>query len=252
MAMYDQDGYELDEDLLEPGDEAYDENGNQYVMVSDEEAAELAEQGIITLDEDLGEGASYEQEEALAGVGKRGGAAARPGSTVSKRKGAAPARSLGNDVFETLSKALHGNEARQAVSKLAELVAESQNDARQAWAVAKALADERDLEEYVELASTYPVSADPAELGSVLARVAKNQAGPDDLAYLDRVLSADPVQYDEVGYSGYAENSIMDQVSALAGQAVSKRDDVSQEEAVVAFFDTNADAYELYLEEQKG
>jgi hypothetical protein len=279
MAMYDEEGYELDEDLLEPGDEAYDENGNQFVMVSDEEAAELVEQGVITLDDDMGEGSYYEPENAYAGVGKlslgdisaratqAGGALKRNKRLAGAAAGTGAAAgfaarggggkqtksaSLGSDVFETLSKALHGNEARQAVSKLAEMVKESQDDAQAAWAVAKALADERDLEEYVELASTYPVAADPQELGTVLARVAKNQAGPNDLAYLDRVLSADPVNYEEVGYSGYAENSVMDQIAALAGQVVSKRGDVSLEEATVAFFDTNTDAYELYLEEQKG
>lgn len=238
--MYDEEGYELDPDLLEPGDVAYDENGVEFVMVDDD----LAEQygiDLSALDGEPSEGDPRLESELAGAVGKR-----KAGGKISK----SVSKSMGNEVFEALSKAIQGDEGKQAVSKLATLFKETQDDAANAWSIAKALADERDLEDYTELASGYQVAADPAELGATLARIAKNQATENDVAFLDRVLSADPVAFDEAGYSGYAENSVMDQVSAMASQAVGKGADVSHEEAVAALFDANPDAYDEYLREQ--
>lgn len=285
MPMYDEEGYELDEDLLEPGDVAFDESGQQFVMLSDEQIDELGIdlEGAYTDPADYADGDAYDNEPMLVGKaampgemgaaqrallrnGMKGRAAGNQGLDWAKRNkrlvgagagvgaagfaGGRVSKSLGDDVFNEISKALRGSDAREAVSKLAEIVQDSREEARAAWALVSKLADERDAEDYTELASQYPVAADPRELGGALSRIAKNQATQRDLGLLDRVLSADPVAYDEAGYSGYAENGVMDQIQALAGQAVSKGADFSLEEATVAIFDANPDAYDEYLREQ--
>lgn len=179
------------------------------------------------------------------------GAAGGGGAYVHHRR-SQTAKSLGSQVYEELSKALDDGDRDEVIAKAMDLVEEAGYRASQAERVAKQLADERDLEEFVELAKGYDVPADPEDLGLVL----KNCADflPDDqLALLDRVLaSVSDDRFVEKGYAGdMGPSEIMDQVQVLALDAVSKAD-ISPAEAVVGLFETNPEAYDQYLAEQRG
>lgn len=67
MPLYDADGYEVDPDLLEVGDFAYDEDGQEFYMASPEEAEQL---GVDVDDVDDEFEDEFEDDGELVGVGK--------------------------------------------------------------------------------------------------------------------------------------------------------------------------------------
>jgi hypothetical protein len=126
----------------------------------------------------------------------------------------------------------------------------AQTEAAQAWQVAKSLEAEREFDGYVELAKNYNLPVDPVELAGVLAG-ASQVLSKRQLDTLDRILSAQGELYDELGYTGNTSASeVMDEVSAMAMQAVGKAD-MSHEQAVVALFESNPAAYDQYLVENR-
>jgi hypothetical protein len=136
------------------------------------------------------------------------------------------------------------------ISKLANAVGEARQESEQAWQIAKALLDERDNNAFTELAKGYNLPVEPNHLGRVLKRAA-DVLPEADVALLDRVLtSAGSAQFSEIGYNGLAESDVMAQISAVAGDAVAKHD-LSTEQAVVALFEANPQAYDEYLAESR-
>ena len=81
----------------------------------------------------------------------------------------------------------------------------------------------------------------------------KSAAGsmsPAHVQTLDRIFSSvGESLYDEIGSSGGAPSETMEMVNALAGQYVGKSD-LSQEQAIVALFEANPDAYDAYNSEK--
>lgn len=161
-------------------------------------------------------------------------------------------KSLGESVYEELSKALTDGDRDEVIAKAMDQVSQANVRAARAEAIAKSLADEAAYEEYAELADEYGLPADPNELGPVLKRL--SEVLPDeDLEVLDRVFKAYGAQADlltQVGVdAGYSESGVMDDVMAAAYEIVGKSQGVSPEEASVALFETNPAAYDEYLRE---
>jgi hypothetical protein len=181
----------------------------------------------------------------LAVAGGVGGAGAAFG-------GGRMSKSLGNAVYEELSKALDQGERDVVISKAMDLVAQADRRANEAVMIAKSMQDERDLYEFVEIAKSYELPGDPVELGRILKSAAA-VLSQDELSYLDQVLTAAGEQalYAELGSGGnHQASNIMDEVYAIAGQTVGKFDGVSSEQAVVAMFEANPAAYDEYLSER--
>lgn len=159
-------------------------------------------------------------------------------------------KSLGESVYEELSKALEDGDRDEVISKLGDMVEDANARADQAWSIAKSLQEQREAEDYALLAETYELPVDPREFGPVLARISKSLPER-DLALLDRVLSASHIDYDELGYNGVGEIGVMAQVNALASDAVSKSADFTEAQAVTALFEANPAAYDEYLAESR-
>jgi hypothetical protein len=174
-----------------------------------------------------------------------GGAALGGGFAVGRRSNAS--KSLGDAVLQELSKAINDGDRDEVIAKMGDMVQEARDSAREAWNFAKGLAEERDLDAYTQLAQSYEHLPVPAEqLGPVLKSAAA-ALPPQQLAVLDRVLSAGPVDYDELGYGGRAESDVMTEINALANETIAKGAvDLSQAEVVVGLFDANPDLYDAY------
>lgn len=255
----DRDGNEVDPDELEFGDVVFDsETGQPFYFASPEELESLADAGgneqVDELEEDP-ENAD-EDERVLAGVGKARGRGRAPVRKSAQRRTArqpvrkSAKRSSGQSILEELSKALDDGDRDQVISKLAEMVDDSNARAERAELIAKSVREEQEVAAYTQLADTYELPVDPEQLGGILSRVAK--ALPQaDLDILDRVLSAASVGFDELGYNGSNEGDVMGQVMAVAGEAVGKNDGLTIEAATAAFFDANPALYDEYNAESR-
>lgn len=263
--IFDPDGNAVDEDSLEHGDVVYDNDGNEYVFVEDDEDDTTAE---------LQSGHDYEDERELTSVGKSFGAKAaqsalggahRAGEFGRKNKkglaygGAAGgavgfgsgrmSKGLGESVYEALSKALNDGDRDQVVSKLANEVEFTKRENDELREQVAYLAAQREDDEYLEIAKSYNLPVDPARLGSILKSAAATMDDA-DLAELDRLLTAQSDLYDELGSNGSAATSlVMDQVEAMALETVGKSD-VSVAQATVALFEANPAAYDEYMSEK--
>lgn len=281
MTVFAADGTPVDEETLSHGDVVYGQDGTEYVFVEDDDdtTAELQSGGDYE-DEDadepqlVGKAKGFEgfkaglknshawsgsnekfkqgnkaglalrnNRKVQAGVG--GGAlAATGGGGYALKKG------LGQDVYEALSKSLGQDERDVVIAKMADEVEIYKAQAEQALEIAQALADERELAEYTEIAKSYNLPGDPEALGVILKNAA-NTLPQDQLDYLDRTLAAaGAAQFTELGTAGSMQTSdVLSQVEALAYETVGKAD-VSIEQATVALFASNPDAYDEYLSER--
>lgn len=174
------------------------------------------------------------------------------GYGASRRRRDRVGKSLGNSVLEELSKALGDDERNQVISKAMDYVQVADRRAAEAMQIAKSLQDERDLIEFVDIAKSYDLPGDPVVLGQVLKSAAETMTR-DELIALDQVLTAASEQalYGELGSGGnHQASGVMDEVYALAGQAVGKFDGLSPEQAITAMFEANPMAYDEYLSER--
>lgn len=279
--IYDGEGYPVDEQELEHGDVVYDADGNEYQFieddVEDDTSAELQSGHDYELEDDrelVGVGKSFKAGWGLgsmqrAGLGTKGetledarrlGRSARVGRNVSANRGKYAAgsavggggaygmsKSLGDGVLEELSKALGQGERDEVIAKAMDFVQEANIRAARAESIAKALADQAAEAEFTDLAQGYGLPVHPAELG----RIMKNAAATlprEDVETLDRLFSSVGEQlYGELGSNGSLPTSdVMEQVQALAYETVGKAD-VTQEQAVVALFEANPEAYDQYV-----
>lgn len=323
--LYDDQGVEFELDELEPGMSVLDADGQELVIVDDELAAELEDEGysIEDLDGELvgkaagaaitgGAHTAYQagrsaatrllghvdgvtrrstgssvSEIARAGgrsaadrgrraVSEAGPAARRQAFRGTMRSRAAVGRrpltavgvaggvgygsgrvrkSAGQQVLEELSKAYTDRDRDQVIAKALDALEESDSRAVNAERIAKALEDRAELGEYVELAKSYQLPVDEQDFGSILHRISKN-AGLDDeeLDFLDRVFhAAGEAVFLEKGAGGTGgESGVMDLVEAQAYELVGKAGgNVSAEQASVALFESNPDAYLEYLSEMR-
>ncbi len=284
MTIYDAEGVEVYEDELEPGDIVYAEDGTELEVVveyEDDTSAEL-QSGHDYEEEPVGKSSRAgftthsAREAAGAFGGTRGvrGAASRAGDRVfgngtqaRNRKrvagGAAAAtaggggyaahrvnKSLGQSVYEELSKALTTDDHAQVISKMADEVEVYKSQAEYAMNVAEQLAEQAELEEFTEIAKGYGLPTDPRVLGSILKSAAETMSDA-ELRELDRLLTSQGELYEELGSGLGTQNSeIMGEIEARALEMVGKADGISESEAVVALFEANPAYYDEYLSEK--
>lgn len=282
--IFDPDGALVDEDSLEHGDVVYDGEGNEFVyLVADEadepeaEAQEPAEEReLATVGKAAGLGGlggTYRGSRTLVGrtarrgaqrfadtspKAKRAAAAAAGGAAAfgagRMSKGTAKPRvakgGLGESVYEMLSKALNDGERDEVVAKLADEVEVTKRENDELRGALADLIEDRNDEYFAEIAKNYNLPVAPEALGRILKNAAATM-DDEDLAELDRLLTAQSAIYDELGTSGSdATSEVMDQVQALALETVGKAAaGVTVEQATAALFDANPTAYDEYLAE---
>lgn len=177
--------------------------------------------------------------------GKKVGMAKRAGGRQPVRK------SLGQQVFEELSKAYGDDERHTMIAKAFDMAEAATAEARVARQQIAKMQEEREFDQYAQLADQYDLPVDPYELGGVLQALSKS-LDPEQLDLVDRIFAAQGsgAMFEELGSSGSNPGGVWDQVSALAGEAVGKGDlDLSPESAIAAIFDANPAAYDEYLRE---
>lgn len=166
-------------------------------------------------------------------------------------------KSLGEQVYEDLSKALTDDDRDQAIAKALSDLADRNEDLAERNAglvgVVGKMLEERDDATYSQLAEAYDLPVDSGQLGAVLKRASRSLS-PEDLGVLDRILTAasetnQHALYSEIGKSGpSAYSDTWDQVEALTEDIISKSD-LTREQARSAVFDANPDAYDAFLAE---
>lgn len=214
--FYNESGELLTDDDLVEGATVFDEDGEPYVLVQDDEA-------------------EFEQEKELATVGKR-----HSGSSFQEL------------ILEELSKA-DGDAERDAVlSKALSRVQELEQESTRAAEIAKSERDLRLTREYISKAAEYNVPVDPNELGPVLYRMAESLPY-EDCAVIHKALSAaGDLIFEEIGVQGGGDNTdVLHMANAVADEFIGKSDDnVSKAHALSSVFDSNPEAYEAYLNER--
>ena len=217
VQVFDETGNAIDVNDLDFGDVVFDENGQAFEVVADDDF-EVADEFAPELVE-VGKSASF-----------AGG-------------------SLAEEIREELSKAATDYDRDAIIAKALSAVEEADARAHEAELIAKSEQDLRLNREYIEVAKSYNVPVDPEELGPVLKRLSESLSY-DDCAVIAKALeSAGNVIFDEIGYIGGGDNvDVYGQVEALIEDQIQKSDHgVSKSAAVTNFFDQNEDAYEAYL-----
>lgn len=274
MELYDIDGNPVGEDELQPGMRVYGADGTEYVYTETDEADQGEGEGAFE-DVDAGElagvGKGFNFAAQAAGLGARSQAAgAKAGAFANRNKkvigagagGAAAGfgagrvgKSFGDQVLEELSKALNEPERDAVIAKAMSQVEEVAKRNAYLEDAVGALLQDREREDFVELAKSYDgLATDEDELADILQAAAPHLSG-DQLQALDRILfgasEVGKALYVEQGYNGTGDVGVLGQVLAMADEAVVKNAElgVSPEQAVTAIFDTNPEAYEQYLSE---
>lgn len=263
--LIDAQGYAVDENELEPGDVVYDaETGEGFEVVEVDENELEDNEGDEPQGDEVGKsgaelalrtrrGAAIGH---LRGFGQKNagalkvGAAAAGGATAGRMS-----KSLGESVYEELSKALGADARNEVISKAMEQarleVQQARAEAAQAWEIAKSLQDQAELDEYIEHARGYGIPGDPVEIGMILKSAADTMP-PEHVAALDRYFASTGEQlFNVIGSDlGPQQSTVMGHIEALANGAVAKAD-VTEAQAVVALFEANPDAYDEYLSETR-
>lgn len=299
MAFYDAETDELiPDDELQNGDRVVNDAGEEFLILDDDTLESLTPEQIAEFGLDIPDDASqleeYEDYEdpRLASVGKADTAITGGLSTVyeagrrrgTKRLGQGMTRmprragrvrnlgnggagnmvgkrdSLGDSIYETLSKALGDDERFEAISKAFGAVEAraraAEVRAQRAERLSKSLEDQRVLNEYIALAGEYNLPIDSEEFGQVLYEIGTSGISKRALDVLDSVFAA---AADGLAYSGMEElgavgartpSGVMDMVDSAAREHVGKAD-VTAEQTVTALFDSHPELYDEYLREQQ-
>ena len=230
MAVFDENGREVDLESLEHGDVVFSEDGE--ALVWQEEGREIDWDAL---------GIEPEDDEAeLAGVGK----------------------SFGSDVLEAISKAVDDDAQKAAIRKAFEVQQEQievykrQAEEAQAWAEREH--DTRVTEAFIAKAAEFNLPVAPEVLGPILKKMA-TVLDESELDIVEKVFTdVGDTLYDEVGYVGTGTNGpdVFNEVEELAKAAVSKAaangQQISEDDALVAAFEMNPQAYAAYNSEYMG
>jgi hypothetical protein len=262
--IYTETGLPVYEDDLEHGDVVFDEEGNEYVWVIQDEidfsvdkASALTTGGVA---ENVGSalarrsGGRFNKKAkiaagAVAGALGVGGA----GAYMMNRKDKDVEKSLGDSVLEQLSKAVTEADRESVIAKALDEVEVAKAQAQAAMDELAYLQDQRVTEVFVSKAAAYNLPVAPEVFGPIL-KAAATVLTDEQLDVLDHVLTAagDAI-YEEIGMSGGASNSILDHINGYASEMVTKSaGDFSLEQASTAMFTANPDAYDAYIAEQNG
>lgn len=287
--LYDSDGDLVDYEL-EHGDVVYDEQGNQYVYVieDDDEDGDYGEYGksedfskektgikwIHDIPQQAKWAHSYANEQGKKavssikahpkeyGIGTAVGAgttaaAATAGSKIgnkNKKKEAPmePAKkSLGDVVLEELSKAASEDERSEIIAKAMEEVEIAKEQANEAWGRVAEQEDAMLESAFISKAAEYNLPVNPIDFGQIL-KAASTVLDYEQLDLLDQLFSSvGEALYEEIGYVGDTDNtSVMDVVNGYVGDIIGKSD-ATPEMIQSAVFEANPDAYDAYLAENR-
>lgn len=229
--LYNQEGQPLDEDQLEFGDIVYDDAGQAYEFVEND-------------DEDTGDVKAEEDQPVpeLAGVGK----------SAFFEKSAKQSGSFSAAVMEELSKAFSDKDRDAVIAKALGRVEELEGALEENTRIAKSERDLRLTREYISKAAEYnlPIPAD--ELGPVLYRMAETMSFDDCKVIAKALETAGEIIFEETGYTGGGDNTdVYSQVEAHAHEAFGKSEDFNAVSAINTVFDQNPDAYDEYLRSQQ-
>lgn len=214
--------------------------------------------GLQTLDNASRRAAQHVGRNALAYTGGTAATATAGGAGygASRRSSGKVGKSFVEDLREDLSKAYTDEDRDDVIAKAFEAMGGVLEHTAQLEAQIGEMQDDRQYEEYVDLAKGYGFG-DEDEIGGILLRASQFMPEQDVLA-LDRYFSgAGEIAkgyMQEIGQNGvYDSGDTMGQIYAVAGQAVAKNAELglTQEQAVTALFAANPDAYDTVLAEQR-
>lgn len=156
-------------------------------------------------------------------------------------------KSFSDELREELSKSLTDIERDEVISKAFSQVEEMAESLAEAEEIAKSERDLRLLAEYEEVAKSYNVPVDPAELAPVLYTIAEVLPYEYGEVIHKALSAAGAMIFEEVGFEGAAANNdVLYAVDQFIEENVEKSD-ISKAEAVSAVFDANPDAYDQYM-----
>lgn len=286
MTFVTDDGTEVTEDQLLPGDVIVDEDGNEYELYDESELGDLSaeDDGFDSDDDDddvdkalynplnapgafmrgfgraTKQGASRKDamRRGLRGAMKDGGAVgaaglaaagAGAGLYAANRKKGEMSKSLGEEILEEFSKAVTDRDREAVISKMADEVDRAHEIAKQALAYAEAEKEARLDEAFISKAAEYNLPVEPEVFGPILKAMATALTS-EQLEVVDALFnSIGDYLFDEVGYVGESSNtSVLDRVDAFASDFVGKSD-VSKAQAMTFAFENNPAAYDAYLAE---
>ena len=282
MSVFDAEGREVFEDELNVGDYVYDEQGNEFQVTDGDDdnqggegsGGDEGEVGkgfgdVVNRGKQYGRlGRAYARRTASDvrrsdaaqhvgrnkhryGYGATAAGAAGAGAAADNRFG----KSLGDQVLESLSKALTDEDRDVVIAKMAEGFEDIAKRNEMLEETVIGLLEEREIGMFSDVAKGYGLAGEDADLGGLLFR-ASQVLPEEDVIALDRILgTAGEIQknyFEELGVNGGTENSILGQVYAMAGEAVVKNAELglTQEQAVTALFSENPAAYDEYEAEQ--
>lgn len=160
---------------------------------------------------------------------------------------AAMKKSFSDELREELSKSLSDIERDEVISKAFSQVEAMAESLAEAEEIAKSERDLRLLAEYEEVAKSYNVPVDPAELAPVLYTIAEVLPYEYGEVIHKALSAAGSMIFEEVGFEGAAANNdVLYAVDQFIEENVSKSE-ISKAEAVSAVFDANPDAYDQYM-----
>jgi hypothetical protein len=275
VEVYDADGVAVDTDVLENGDVVFDNEGNEYVFVEDDEDDEDFEDDAEDEDDDVekmmspfartafkakfaaqnqmgmlkqskaGEWAKKNPGKALAGAGAGIGAGGYMAGSVGKQD----EMSLGDSILEELSKAVTEYDREAIIAKAMDEVEIAKAQAVEALEYAAAIEDARVTDAFISKAAEYNLPVSAEVFGPILKSIAETLT-EEELDLLDELFSSiGDSLYNEIGYVGESSNnSVLDTVNGLASEFVGKSD-ATYEQAFTAMFEANPSAYDAYLAE---
>lgn len=276
MDFTDENGEVVDLDALEPGDLVYDAEGNEYVFDDDEDDDEdefeddedeepevekalpglrraAFATGMKTNAKQAAGWANKNKKPLLAGSAVGGAAGAAGGYALSKSEEkkmakVEKAQSFGDAVLEELSKAVTDHDRDAVIAKaLGEIeIAKAENaELRKSL---EEIQDQVITDAFIAKAAEYNLPVEADVFGPILKAVAEVLTD-EQLDVLDEVLSAaGDMLYAEIGYVGDTDNdSVTARVDAAAAELVGKSANYTHEQATVALYASNPDAYDAYL-----
>ena len=237
MGFYTADGQPIDPRDVMVGQTIFDESGNPYEGTDEEPG----EGGFYIVDDDELDEHDVdedENEQELVGVGKRAG------------------KPLSEIFLEDLSKALTQDGRDEVVAKALGRMEEVEKRNQDLARTVSALVDANARRDFTEIAKNYDLPFDPEDMGGLLQRLSKSLS-PGDMAAVEQIMTAGSeyakqASLLEIGYAGGAPSSVYDEVAAAAAGVVAKAGgELTFDQATVAFFEANPDAYDEYESEQR-
>jgi len=193
---------------------------------------------------------------AIIGGGALGAAGLGVGASyLKRRRNQDVSKALSEEYFEELSKAMSDAERDtvrdEMLSKAFDELEYYQMQAYEAGEIAKAEADLRVYNEYVEVAKGYDLGIEDEELAGFMMRAAEVMDEGDQIilkSLMDTGTAAVAAYFNELGNEGLGYNSdVLQQVDYLV-----ENDGIAKGYNAVDVFDANPELYDQYLYEMRG